>query len=515
LVRRIIHKRAERQKIVDTLCERLRTMLAGLHIEGEVSGRPKHFYSIYKKMVVQNRPFEQIYDLTAVRVIVQTVNDCYEVLGKIHAEWKPVPGRFKDYISVPKQNGYQSLHTTIMSNLGQPFEIQIRTREMHKVAEFGIAAHWKYKEKRENDSDLDQRMGWLRELMTLQGDAESTKEFLDGIKIDLYTDKIFVFTPKGDIVELPVGSTPIDFAYHVHSNVGNRCVGAKINSRMMPLNTKLQSGDFVEIVTSSAAKGPSRDWLKVAVSPNARAKIRAFFKKEMKEENIKLGRDMLEAEAKRKGVALPVLMRQEWLDPLMARLSLSSAEDMYAAVGYGGITTNQIIIKLYDLYRKEQKKAEAALKVDEKKLSNGGQNAVTIKGNDGLLVKLARCCSPVPGDDIIAFISRGRGAVVHRKSCVNIKALEPERLVEAAWAGQSSGFLCGIRILAEDRYGLLVRVAGVIAEQRLSIASIEARVDKQGVANISLSVTVSQTADIENLFKKLQQMPEVITVIRV
>ncbi|MDR3318013.1 MAG: bifunctional (p)ppGpp synthetase/guanosine-3',5'-bis(diphosphate) 3'-pyrophosphohydrolase [Clostridiales bacterium] len=513
LVKDISLKRAERQDIVDNICRLLKSMLDELGIHGEVSGRPKHFYSIYKKMVAQNRTFDQIYDLTAMRVVVETVSDCYEIMGKIHTVWKPIPGRFKDYIAVPKPNNYQSLHTTVMTNYGTPFEIQIRTYEMHKVAEYGIAAHWKYKEKRAESNDLDKKLGWLREVMDMQGEMANPKEFLDSLKIDLYSGQVFVFTPKGDVIILPEGSTPIDFAYTVHSNVGNHCVSAKINSKIVPLATKLKMGDYIEIITASNSKGPSRDWLKLVKTTTARAKIRAFFKKEMKEENIKTGKDMLEAEAKRKGYSLSQLFQPKWLDAVMARLSLTSVDDLYSAVGYGGITTNQVLFKLIDCQKKEEAK-DAPPKLEGVQINNRGDNSVIIKGSTGLLVKLARCCAPVPGDEIIGFISRGRGAVVHRQSCSNVKGMEPERLIEAEWANQTQGVIANLKIVAEDKGGLIAKIAGIFSDQKLSIESMNARLDKQHLANIAVSVRVNKTSELEFLFKKLQQMPEVIGVSR-
>ena len=356
LVHEVSLKRAERQEIVDRLCTDLRTLMQEHGIEGEVSGRPKHFYSIYKKMTEKHKTFEQIYDLTAVRIIVNSVEACYEVLGLIHSRWKPIPGRFKDYIAVPKPNNYQSLHTTVMTNFGTPFEIQIRTYEMHRIAEYGIAAHWKYKERSGKASveNSDEQLTWLRGVMDAQGEATDPQELYESLKVDLYEGQVFIFTPKGDVVVLPEGSTPIDFAYSVHSEIGNRCVGAKINSRIVPLETKLETGDYVEIITSNSAKGPSRDWLRVVKTTQARTKIRAYFKKEMKEENIRKGREMLELEAKRLGYNLSSLMVPEWLNIVMQRYSISSMDDLYASIGYGGYSVHQILPKLIDFYKKDR-----------------------------------------------------------------------------------------------------------------------------------------------------------------
>ena len=357
LVREVSLKRAERQEIVDRLCTELRNLMREHNIDGEVSGRPKHFYSIYKKMTEKHKTFEQIYDLTAVRIIVNSVEACYEVLGLIHSRWKPIPGRFKDYIAVPKPNNYQSLHTTVMTNFGTPFEIQIRTYEMHRIAEYGIAAHWKYKERsgRVSVENSDEQLTWLRGVMDAQSEATDPQELYESLKVDLYEGQVFIFTPKGDVVALPEGSTPIDFAYSVHSEIGNRCIGAKINNRIVPLETKLETGDYVEIITSNNAKGPSRDWLRVVKTTQARTKIRAYFKKEMKEENIHKGREMLDLEAKRLGYNLSSLMVPEWLNIVMQRYSISSLDDLYASIGYGGYSVHQILPKLIDFYKKDRK----------------------------------------------------------------------------------------------------------------------------------------------------------------
>ncbi len=516
LVNEISLKRAERKELVTHICERLTKLLEELSIHGEVSGRPKHFYSIYKKMVNSNRTFEQIYDLTAVRVIVENVRDCYEVLGMIHTVWKPIPGRFKDYIAVPKPNNYQSLHTTVMTSYGMPFEIQIRTYEMHKIAEYGIAAHWKYKENRSAADDLDEKLEWLRGVMDDAGDAVSTgaQEFYESLKLDLYSGQVFIFTPKGDVVILPEGSTPIDFAYNVHSAVGNKCVGAKINSKIVPLETKLTTGDYVEIITSNTAKGPSRDWLRFAKTTQAKTKIRAFFKKEQKEDNIKRGREMLEEEAKRRGYTLSQLLVPKWLDVIMQRYSISSMDDMYAAVGYGGFTVNQILLKLIDFYRKE---AEAS-KVPDKapaRTDDSVTHGIVVKGHSDLLVRIARCCTPVPGDDIIGYISRGRGVAVHRKNCPNMRNAEPYRLIEAYWAGGlNAPFVVAMQVEAKNSSGLLAQITTLITELKLSIHSLNARVDKNQTAIINFGVKVSKIEQIDTLIKKIENIPEVEKVFR-
>lgn len=512
LAKEVAYKRRERQELVNAICKRLTDLLAELKIKGEVSGRPKHFYSIYKKMLAGNRTFEQIYDLTAVRVIVENVRDCYEVLGMIHTMWKPIPGRFKDYIAVPKPNNYQSLHTTVMTSYGMPFEIQIRTYEMHKVAEYGIAAHWKYKEHRTGSDDLDEKLAWLRGVMDVGGDAESPQEFYESLKFDLYSGQVFIFTPKGDVVVLPEGSTPVDFAYSVHSEVGNKCVGAKINNKIVPLETKLETGDYVEIITSNNSKGPSRDWLRFVKTAQARTKIRAFFKKEMKEENIKRGKEMLEREARARGLSLQQLLVPKWLDVVMQRYSISSLDDLYASVGYGGFTVNQILLKLIDFYKREEsKKIPAASGTGVKPQGQG----IIVKGHDDLLVRLAHCCNPVPGDDIIGFISRGRGIAIHRTNCPNLKNIEPFRLIEAHWADAGAApFVITLQVEARNSGGLLARITTAISGLKLSIVSMNARIDKNDKAIINLGVRVSDLGQIEAIIDKLKQIAEVEKVFR-
>ncbi len=513
LAKEITLKRAERQELVNQICARLTSLLDELKIKGEVSGRPKHFYSIYKKMKSNNRTFDQIYDLTAVRVIVENVKDCYEVLGMIHTLWKPIPGRFKDYIAVPKPNNYQSLHTTVMTTYGMPFEIQIRTYEMHKIAEYGIAAHWKYKEKRGEANELDEKLQWLRGVMDVQSENSTPQEFYESLKFDLYSGQVFVFTPKGDVVTLPEGSNPIDFAYNVHTAIGNKCVGAKINNKMVPLETKLNTGDYVEIITSPTSKGPSRDWLRFVKTSQAKSKIKAFFKKELKEENIRRGHDMLEKEAKIRGYVLGNLMVPKWLDVIMQRYSIASVDDLYASVGYGGFTVNQILSKLIDFYKKEERaKAPAKVSQSHNRLSTNG---VIVKGHDDLLVRISKCCNPVPGDDIVGFISRGRGVAIHRKDCPNLKNVESFRLIEAHWSNEGgTPFSVAMQIEAKDNSSLLASITMTISEMKLAISNLNARVDKNGTAIINLSVVVDNIDEFDTLVKKIGAIPEVIKVFR-
>ena len=510
LVEEIPLKRAERQELVNKICSKLTDIIKELGIKGEVSGRPKHFYSIYKKMEKQHKTFEQIYDLTAVRVIVSTVKDCYEVLGMIHTLWKPLPGRFKDYISVPKPNNYQSLHTTVMTSFGMPFEIQIRTYEMHKIAEYGIAAHWLYKENRTLDA-IDKKIEWLRGVMDVQNDSVSPQEFYESLKVDLYSGMVYVFTPKGDVVALPEGSTPIDFAYSVHTEVGNRCIGAKIDNKIVPLETKLTTGDYVEILTSPSAKGPSRDWLRIVQSTQAKTKIKAYFKREMKDENIDRGKQLLEKEAASRGYKLSDLMQKKWLDIVMKRYSLSSLDDMYASIGYGGYTVNQILSKLIDFYRKENN-AKAHISGNTQNINTTG---IIVMEHDDLLVHPARCCNPVPGDDIIGFISRGKGISIHRKSCPNLKGIEKKRLIEAHWEGHNaSQFVIALQIVTQNTAGILAEITKYVSDFNLSIDHLNARVDKHNCGIINLAISANNLEEIEKLKQKIASIKDVDKISR-
>ena len=399
LVEFIKTKSKERQQFIEKICDELKAKLQELGIEGEVNGRQKHLYGIYKKMLKQGKNIEQIYDISAVRVIVNEVQDCYTVLGAIHTMWMPLPGRFKDYIAMPKPNGYQSLHTTVITKFKETFEIQIRTYEMHRIAEYGIAAHWKYKEGKTGATKIDDQINWLREVMDTQRESSDSHEFLENIEGNVFTDEVYVFTPKGKVLNLPVGSTTVDFAYAIHSAVGNKCIGAKVNGKIVPLNTVLNTGDIVEILTTNSGKGPSRDWIKFVKTASARTKIRQYFKKEMKEENIKRGKDMLEREAKRRGYNLSELLSTAGLNYIMNRYTLSSIDDLYASVGFGGLTTNQIIVKLIDYFKRDllSKNPVAEIKTTSTTGKSSSGNGVLIRGYDDFLVRLSHCCNPVPG----------------------------------------------------------------------------------------------------------------------
>ncbi len=512
LVENIHQKLEERNRFVDFVVEEINGILEESHIHGEVFGRPKHFYSIYKKMKDKHKSLDQIYDLTAVRVIVGTVDECYEVFGKIHKKWKPVPGRIKDYIATPKPNLYQSLHTTVVTNFGQPFEIQIRTEEMHRTAEYGIAAHWKYKENRDEETSLDARIAWIREVMELQGGLKDSKEFMETVKGELYSTELLVFTPQSKVISLPAGATPVDFAYAIHSEVGNKCTGAKVNGKIVPLNTKLETGDVVEIITSPNSKGPSRDWLKFIKSSSARAKIKSFYKKEMKEENIRLGKSMLEEAAKRKGMSLSELVTPESFKKVSEKLSFDTPDEMYSAIGYGAVTVNQVIFKLLDYFRKE---APAPILPQPFKAKNA-KGSVTINGMTGMLVSFAGCCSPVPGDDIVGFVTRGRGIVIHRKDCPNMKNVDPARLQDAQWLVKEgeARFKAAIVVMAEDQGAALAAISGSVAEMRLEITSINGRYDKNGSAIVDVTVSLLSRQDVEVLIGKIRSHAKILDVHR-
>lgn len=513
LVTNIHQKLEERRKFVDTVVAQLKKMLDENNISGEVVGRPKHFYSIYRKMKNKGLTLDQIYDLTAVRVIVDKIEECYEVLGIIHKQWKPVPGRIKDYIATPKRNMYQSLHTTVVTNFGQYFEIQIRTVEMHKMAEYGIAAHWRYKEQKTGETGFDQRLMWIRDVMDWQGSLETSKEFVDSLKNDLYATELLVFTPHGKVISLPLDATPVDFAYAIHSEVGNKCVGAKVNGKIVTLNSTLKTGDVVEILTSANSKGPTWDWLKFVKSGSAKAKIRLFFKRAMKEENVRTGRAMLEAEAKRRGYALADILTDESFEKLSEKMVFASVDEMMASVGYGAVGVNQIIYKLIDFYRKEQPLQLSSNEVEKLKHTPAG--SVSVKGMEGLLVRFAHCCNPVPGDKIVGFISRGRGVIVHRSDCPNLHDYEPDRIQPAKWTGDvEQGFIAGIKILATDDSGLTAFITSEISSMQLYMTQINGRIGKDGKAVFEIQVKLNKLSDLDLLIKHLKRDSRIIDVFR-
>ena len=531
---KITMKRSQRQEYIDKIVHLLEEKFKEVDINCEVSGRPKHFYSIYKKMKKKNKTFEEIYDLTAVRIIVDTVKDCYAVLGMVHTMWIPMPGRFKDYIAMPKPNLYQSLHTTVIGPDGEPVEIQIRTHEMHEIAENGIAAHWKYKEgiTGNQDAKMEQKLKWLRQMMEWEKDVQDPHEFLDALKDDVFNSQVYVFTPKGDVIELPAGSTPIDFAYRVHTNVGNKCTGAKINGKIVPINYKLQNGEIVEVITSSNSTGPSRDWLNIVQTPTARNRIRQWFKKERREENIERGTDILEKEFKRYNIPYKNSSIQKFLNQVAKKFNQPTLEDLIATIGYGGIATSQVMPKVRDFYNKEVNRQEKEKRMQEKedkikknfdeheyaKKRKKKDNGITVKGLDNILVRFAKCCNPLPGDDIVGYITKGRGVAIHRRDCTNIK-LDDEflqnRLVEVEWNNpEKSKFEGEVKIISVDRVGLLNDIIHVVSMEKLSISGINCRVLKDNTANISLLVEVNDISELKQLMKKIKSIPGVDDVSR-
>lgn len=526
LVRLVGMKRAERDQLIAKVTQELKAKLYENGItQCEIDGRPKHFYSIYKKMKNQNKSFEQIHDLIALRVIVNTTTECYHALGVVHTIWAQVPGRFKDYISVPKANMYQSLHTTVV-NHGQPFEVQIRTHEMHRMAEYGIAAHWRYKEGKAAD-ELDDKLSWLRRLLDWQSDARDPSDFGELLKFDLFSDEVLVFTPKGDVVTLPKDATPLDFAYRIHSAIGNRCIGAKVNHRIVPLSSKLKTGDFVEVITSSSSHGPSRDWLNIVQTSDAKAKIRAWLKREQRDENIVRGREMFEREAKRLGFLPSALTKSELIENVFKKFSVSSLEDIYAMIGFGGLSTAQVLNRLVEIYRKlvkpeEQLPIQTESQKEEqsqKSRRSSNSNGVIVKGESGMLVRFAKCCTPLPGDDIIGYITRGRGVSVHRADCVSLKdeGVEKDRLIEVEWesATLNSTYEAEIRVLAYDRTGLLAELSMIFAAQEIPITSMSAHMTKNQVYVFTLSIVVKNKQQLNKIIKDIHKIPEVIEVSRV
>ncbi|WP_343344799.1 bifunctional (p)ppGpp synthetase/guanosine-3',5'-bis(diphosphate) 3'-pyrophosphohydrolase [Terrisporobacter petrolearius] len=534
LVDRVSMKRSQREEYISRIVNLLQEKFGEVNIDCEVYGRPKHFYSIYRKMKNKHKTFEEIFDLTAVRIVVDTIKDCYAVLGMVHTLWVPMPGRFKDYIAMPKANMYQSLHTTVIGPEGEPVEIQIRTHEMHNIAEYGIAAHWKYKEgTMSNDEKMEEKLKWLRQMMEWEKDVKDPQEFLDSLKEDVFNSQVYVFTPKGDVIELPAESTPIDFAYRVHSKVGNKCVGAKINGRLVPIDYTLQNGEIVEVITSTNSNGPSRDWLKIVKTPNARNRIRQYFKKERREENIERGYEILEKEFKRYGIPLKDSSVEKLMEQISKKFNQPSLEDLIATIGYGGIMASQVVPKVRDFYLKEEKKKEKENRQKEnedlskynitdkeyKEKRKKSSSGVIVRGLDNILVRFAKCCNPLPGDEIVGYVTKGRGVAIHRADCPNCK-LDDEffqkRLVDVEWNNpKKSKFEGEIKIVATDRKSMLSDVTHMIAIQKLNINGINARKTKEGITHINLLIEVNDISELTNLMKKLKAIPGVEDVFRV
>jgi GTP pyrophosphokinase len=528
-------KRVEREQYINDLIVKIQEKLDEMGIQGEISGRPKHIYSVYKKMITKNKQFEEIYDLLAIRILVDNVKDCYATLGIIHTLWKPMPGRFKDYIAMPKANMYQSLHTTIVGPTGEPTEVQIRTYEMHRTSEFGIAAHWAYKDGKEQGvvpGSFGEKMSWFREIIELQQETKDAAEFMESLKMDFFTDLVFVFTPKGEVLELPAGSVPLDFAYRIHTEVGNRTIGAKVNNRIVPLDYKLKTGDIVEILTSKHSYGPSQDWLKIAQSSHARAKIRQWFKKEKREENVIKGREMLERELWRIGLDSSEWMTEDKLQEVAKKFSFNDVEDMMSAIGLGGITAAQVCTRLTEKLRKEAEEAQQIqLTNTVKELKPPGAGAMTsrkranhgvkAKGVDNLLVRFARCCNPVPGDEITGYITRGRGVSVHRKDCSNLPTAgsddeEAARVIEVEWEESvEANYNVEIEILGHDRKGLLNEVLQAVSESKTNITAVSGRSDKNKMSIIHMTILIRNKDHLQSVVDKIKRVKDIFSVQRI
>lgn len=522
-------KRTEREEYIKSVSETIHSKLSEMGIHSEISGRPKHIYSIYNKMVSQNKQFNEIYDLLAIRVIVDNIKDCYASLGIIHTLWKPMPGRFKDYIAMPKPNMYQSLHTTVIGTNGEPLEVQIRTWDMHRTSEYGIAAHWAYKEGRVNPSDsFADKLRFFREIMELQKETNDAAEFIESLKMDFFSDLVFVFTPRGEVLELPAGSVPLDFAYRIHTEVGNRTIGAKVNGRIVPLDHPLKTGDIVEILTSKHSYGPSQDWLKIVQSSHAKSKIKQWFKKEKREENVEKGRDLIEREIKRLGFEAQAaqLLTEENLLEVAKKFHFQDVEDMYSAVGFSGITAAQVCTRLTEKLRKEldeSEQIELNSQVKEVKPTvvkkSRPTNGVRVEGVDNLLIRFAKCCSPVPGDDIIGYITRGRGVSVHRSDCTNIPCDEDgekARLIDVEWEGNvEAQYNVEIEITGHDRRGLLNEVLQVVSESKTLISAVSGRADKFKVAHIHMTLLIRNKEHLHSVVEKIKQVHDVYSVQRI
>lgn len=526
LVAKVKQKREERQEFIDDAIRVLSDRLAVVDIQCEIKGRAKHFYSIYKKMKKGNKDISEIYDLSAIRILVDSVKDCYGVLGTVHTLWKPLPGRFKDYIAMPKQNMYQSLHTTVIGSKGYPLEIQIRTFQMHQVAEYGIAAHWKYKEAGGSavaGKSYDQKMTWLRQLVDLQKELNDPKEYVEALKVDVFSDEVFVFTPKGDVVNLPAGSNPIDFAYNIHTDIGHHCIGAKVNGKIVPLEYKLTNGDIVSVITNKQNNGPSLDWLNIVASSTTRNKIRQWFKKAKREENIVRGMELIERESKRLGYDPKVLLKDNRLMEVAKRLNIFNEEDVLAALGYGGLTVNGIITKLIELYKKEIKEetppdlSQMLEELKTKNVKHRSGHGVLVEGEGGLLVRLARCCNPIPGDEIVGFVTRGRGVSVHRSDCQNVLGSQDElsRMIQVSWDIESDKmYTVMIDIVCSDRAGVLNSLITATSESKINISAINARTHKNRTATISMGLNVKNSEQIEKIMMRFRRMKDVYSVSR-
>lgn len=536
LVEKVAKKRSQREAYIENVLKMLDEKLKSVNISYNVYGRPKHFYSIYSKMNNKHKSFEEIYDLTAVRIIVDTVKDCYAVLGMVHTLWKPIPGRFKDYIAMPKPNMYQSLHTTVIGPDGDPVEIQIRTKEMHRIAEYGIAAHWKYKEGKSAEGskqNIEEKLKWLRQMMEWEKDLKDPQEFLDALKEDVFSSQVYVFTPRGDVIELPAGATPIDFAYRVHTNVGNKCVGAKIDGRIVTIDYKLQNGNIVEILTSANSNGPSRDWLSIVKTPNAKSRIRQWFKKERREENIERGSLILEREFKKYSLPTKDPAIDKHMQHIAKTFNQPSVEDLIATIGYGGIMASQVVSKVRELYEKEAKKIQKDQLANQpedfknhnlsdqeyKKKRKNNSQGIVVKGLDNILVRFAKCCNPLPGDHIVGYVTKGRGVAIHRADCPNANTngdFFQNRLLEVSWSdANKSKFEAEIQIRAVDRKGIINDITHMVAIDKVSLNGINARKGKDSIVSVNLLVEVNNIDELTLLMKKIKSIPGVEDIYRV
>ena len=527
LVHQISEKRVERETYIAQIIKDLYSKLEEAEIDSDIDGRPKHFYSIYRKMVTKNKSIEQIFDLTAIRILVNSVKDCYEVLGIVHTIYKPIPGRFKDYIAMPKPNMYQSLHTTVIGPQGKTFEIQIRTFEMHKTAEYGIAAHWKYKEGDTSDTkgkSFENKLVWLRDMLEWQKETSDAEEFMEGFKINLFTDEIFLFTPKGVVIDLPNGATPIDFAYRIHTDIGNKCIGAKVNGKIVPLDYKLKTGQIVEILTSNSSKGPNMDWLSIAKSNQAKSKIKAWFKKAKKEENINKGKEVFEKELKKQSVHYIDIAKGESYDKFIKRYNINCMDDLYALVGLGAIVASSFIAKLKEENLSKDEKDKNLNKAIEENISKNEKKkkdtsyGVTVKGENNLMVRFAKCCNPVPGDDILGYITKGRGVSIHRKDCGNLNNLikeDPQKVVDVSW-GTSKGveYMAEIQVKTEDKSGILSDVMNILMDSKLPLNALNAKSAKGNLAYINIKIKIDTVEQLKELMKKIKRVPGVLDVYR-
>ena len=538
LVHQIAQRKSVRDEYVQKLVEEVRQHIKDAGIPAQVDGRAKHFFSIYKKMVNQHKTLDQIYDLFAIRIIVDSVKDCYAALGVIHEMYKPIPGRFKDYIAMPKPNMYQSLHTTLIGPTGQPFEIQIRTFEMHRTAEYGIAAHWKYKEASNNGGvsqpmtvTEEEKLSWLRQILEWQRDMSDNKEFMSLLKsdLDLFSDTVFCFTPTGDVKNLPTGSTPIDFAYSIHSAVGNKMIGAKVNGKLVPIDYIIQNGDRVEVITSQNSKGPSRDWLNIVKSTQAKNKINQWFRSELKEENITHGKELLIASAKSKGINFPDINKPEYQEKILRKYGFHDWNSCLATIGHGGLKEGQIVNRMYEEYKKDHlacitddEVLETIAENKDKVVQKHSKSGIIVKGLYDVAVHFSKCCSPVPGDEIVGFVTRGRGVSIHRTDCINIinlSDMERERLIDAEWqhdeeSGSSGLYRAEIKIYGNNRTGLLVDITKIFTEREIDIDSIHSKTSKQGIATIDVSFSTKGREELTSVVERLRQIESIIDIER-